>query len=143
MKIENDKYYTPMVLANKLILKTYEVLISENITEIIEPSAGNGSFSNYLDKSLSAINLNVQLDKSRVEDIVDLLPPIVVEEFNVYKLKKYKFYGDTIGNFTIKGDIFEPDIIGDVFIDNGVLIKRTVLDERNGFFSVCSVVPRS
>lgn len=91
---------------------------SKNIHAIL-----NGSFSNYLDKSLSTINLNVQLDKSRVEDIVDLLPPIVVEEFNVYKLKKYKFYGDTIGNFTIKGDIFEPDIIGDVFIDNGILTK--------------------
>ena len=48
MKIENDKYYTPIVLANELILKTYEVLISENITEIIEPSAGNGSFSSQL-----------------------------------------------------------------------------------------------
>ena len=48
MKIENDKYYTPIVLANELILKTYEVLISENITEIIEPSAGNGSFSNQI-----------------------------------------------------------------------------------------------
>lgn len=82
-----------------------------------------GSFSNYLDKSLSAINLNVQLDKSRVEDFVNLLPPIVVEEFNVYKLKKYKFYGDVIGNFSIKGDISEPDITGDVYIDNGILIK--------------------
>lgn len=91
---------------------------SKNIHAIL-----NGSFSNYLDKSLSAINLNVQLDKSKVEDIVNLLPPIIVEEFNVYKLKKYKFFGDVIGNFSIKGDIFEPDIIGDIFIDNGILTK--------------------
>ena len=91
---------------------------SKNIHAILR-----GSFSNYLDKTLSAINLNVQLDKSRVEDIVDMLPPIVVEEFNVYKLKKYKFFGDAIGNFTIKGDIYEPDVVGDVFISNGILTK--------------------
>ena len=34
MKIDNDKYYTPIELSNELILKTYEVLVSENITEI-------------------------------------------------------------------------------------------------------------
>ena len=67
---------------------------SKNIHAIL-----NGSFSNYLDKSLSAIKLNVQLDKSRVEDIVNLLPPIIVEEFNVYKIKKYKFLYHVIGNF--------------------------------------------
>lgn len=82
-----------------------------------------GSISNYLDKTLTAINMNVQLDKSRVEDIVNILPPIITEDFNVYKLKKYKFYGDVIGNFSVKGDVYEPDVIGDVFIDNGILIK--------------------
>ena len=83
----------------------------------------NGYVLNYLDKPLTAINLNVQLNKSRVEDIVNLLPPIVVEEFNVYKLKTYKFYGDAIGNFSIRGNTLEPDIVGDVYIDNGILIK--------------------
>lgn len=83
----------------------------------------NGSLSNYIDKTLTAIDLNVQLDKSRVEDIVDLLPPIVVEEFNVYRLKKYKFYGSAIGNFSIKGNLKEPDIAGDIYIDDGILIK--------------------
>lgn len=44
-KIENDKYYTPIALAKRLIDKTYEIIGKENITEVIEPSAGNGSFS--------------------------------------------------------------------------------------------------
>ena len=90
---------------------------SKNIHAILD-----GSLSNYLDKPLTMINLNVQLNQSRVEDIVNMLPPIIVEEFNVYKLKHYKFYGDTIGNFTISGDLKEPDITGDIFIDNGILI---------------------
>lgn len=47
-KIINDKYYTPMDLAKRLIDTTFEILKQngvENISEIIEPSAGNGSFS--------------------------------------------------------------------------------------------------
>ena len=47
-KIDNDKYYTPLKLAIYCINKTYEIIGKENITEIIEPSAGNGSFSNQL-----------------------------------------------------------------------------------------------
>ena len=48
-KIENDKYYTPIDLAKYCIGKTFEIIGKENITDIIEPSAGNGSFSNQLD----------------------------------------------------------------------------------------------
>ena len=44
-KINNDKYYTPFDLAKYCIDKTYEVIGEENISEVIEPSAGNGSFS--------------------------------------------------------------------------------------------------
>lgn len=47
-KINNDKYYTPIDLATYCINKTYEIIGKENILEIIEPSAGNGSFSNQL-----------------------------------------------------------------------------------------------
>ena len=47
-KIENDKYYTPVDLAKYCIDKTFEIIGKENITDIIEPSAGNGSFSNQL-----------------------------------------------------------------------------------------------
>lgn len=48
MKIENDKYYTPKELAKRLIDKTFEVIGKENITDIIEPSAGAGAFSSQM-----------------------------------------------------------------------------------------------
>lgn len=47
-KIDNDKYYTPIDLATYCINKVYEIIGSDNISEIIEPSAGDGSFSNQL-----------------------------------------------------------------------------------------------
>ena len=45
MKIINDKYYTDINIAKYCIEKTIETIGEENITSIIEPSAGNGSFS--------------------------------------------------------------------------------------------------
>ena len=47
-KIENDKYYTPVELSKYCIDKTFEIIGEDNITDIIEPSAGDGSFSNQL-----------------------------------------------------------------------------------------------
>ena len=46
-KIENDKYYTPIELANYCIDKTIEIIGEENITDILEPSCGNGSFFHH------------------------------------------------------------------------------------------------
>lgn len=52
-KVNKDKYYTPIKLAKYCIDKTFEIVGKENITEIIEPSAGNGSFSNQIEKCIS------------------------------------------------------------------------------------------
>lgn len=52
-KINNDKYYTPPELAKKLIIKTFRMIGKENITGLIEPSAGNGAFSNHFKKCLA------------------------------------------------------------------------------------------
>lgn len=44
MKITNDKYYTPVGIANHCWNKAYEVLGPDSITEVIEPSVGGGAF---------------------------------------------------------------------------------------------------
>ena len=83
----------------------------------------NGNISNYLDKALTLIDFNVQIDKAKASVFTKMLPPIILEEFNLYKLKSYPCEGDAIGNFSIKGDIIEPEINGDIFINNIILIK--------------------
>ena len=45
-KIQNDKYYTPPKLAEELTTRTLNIIGRTNVSEIIEPSAGNGSFHN-------------------------------------------------------------------------------------------------
>lgn len=46
-KINLDKYYTPIDLANYCWDKVFEIVGEENISEIIEPSVGNGSFLHH------------------------------------------------------------------------------------------------
>ena len=46
-KIENDKYYTSIELANYCWDKVFEIVGEENISEIIEPSVGNGAFLHH------------------------------------------------------------------------------------------------
>lgn len=48
-KIQFDKYYTPPTTARWCIEKVYDIIGKENITEIVEPSAGCGMFSNQID----------------------------------------------------------------------------------------------
>ena len=43
-KIYNDRYYTPISLANYCWDKVIGVIGEENISEIIEPSVGDGAF---------------------------------------------------------------------------------------------------
>jgi hypothetical protein len=46
-KISNDKYYTPINIANHCWDKVLEIIGEENISEVIEPSVGNGSFLHH------------------------------------------------------------------------------------------------
>jgi len=49
MKIELDKYYTSTELAKHCVEQTKEIIGISNITEYIEPSAGNGVFLDILE----------------------------------------------------------------------------------------------
>lgn len=49
-KIPFDKYYTPIDIVEKTIQKAKEYIGLENITEFLEPSAGNGAFLDSLEK---------------------------------------------------------------------------------------------
>ncbi len=91
---------------------------SENIDITVK-----GSIRNYLGKTKPFLNLTLILNQSRIEDLVNILPAFKIEEINTERLKNYKFYGNVIGNFNITGRLPEPDITGDVYIDDGILIK--------------------
>ena len=106
-------------LTRKTIAISQSEILSDNINLNIA-----GTINNYLEKTLPSINLNLRIAQSRIEDFISMFPAIKTEDIDLYKLKKYKFMGDIIGNLTIKGDNYEPSIIGDIFINNGILMER-------------------
>ena len=73
-KIDLDKYYTPIDTAEYCINKTYEIIGRENITEIIEPSAGDGSFSLQIPNCI-AIDIEPQHESITKQDFFTLHLP--------------------------------------------------------------------
>ena len=73
MKIKNDKYYTPKDLAKYLINKTIEIIGTNNITDIIEPSAGNGAFSTQV--KCTAYDIEPQHNSIMKQDFLSLNIP--------------------------------------------------------------------
>lgn len=72
-KIQNDKYYTSQKLSKYCIDKTFELIGKENITNIIEPSAGDGSFSNQL--NCDAYDIEPEHNNIIKQDFLQLLVP--------------------------------------------------------------------
>lgn len=83
----------------------------------------NGKIFDYFGKTMPTLDINIRFNKSEVADIIKMAPPFNIEELNVYKLKKYNFSGDLFANFSIKGRLPEPEVLGDVYISNAILIK--------------------
>jgi len=52
-KINLDKYYTPESMAKHCIDTTIKILKEKKISEVIEPSAGNGSFSKKINNCIA------------------------------------------------------------------------------------------
>lgn len=52
-KLHLDKYYTPEDIAQYCIDKAKQILKGEKITEVIEPSAGNGAFSKKINNCIA------------------------------------------------------------------------------------------
>ena len=71
-KIEHDKYYTPNDLAEYCVNKAKEIIGEENISEYLEPSAGEGVFLNYLPENTLAYDLYPESDKIIKQDYLEL-----------------------------------------------------------------------
>ncbi len=71
-KIHLDKYYTSPDLAKHIVDKTKEIIGEDNITEYIEPSAGEGVFLDYLDKPYLAYDIEPEDDRIIKQDYLKL-----------------------------------------------------------------------
>ena len=87
-----DKYYTPEWLVKHTVKKAVEIIGKENITDIIEPSAGDGAFIEELDKLAKELGVNV--------GYYDLYPshPRIIKMDYKKLIKSYKKGRLIIGN---------------------------------------------
>jgi len=71
-KINLDKYYTPTETALYCINKTYEIIGEHNISEVIEPSAGNGAFSLQIPTTSWAYDIEPEHESIIKQDFLEL-----------------------------------------------------------------------
>lgn len=71
-KIANDKYYTPKDLAKYCYNKAMEIIGEKNITEIVESSAGNGVFLDFIDKPYLAYDILPEDSRITKADFLEL-----------------------------------------------------------------------
>lgn len=69
-------------------------------------------------------NIEAEVKDTRLEDVVAILPgsETLLPDFNLYKLKKYVFYGDGEGKVQFVGQGNRPNVTGDVKLRNAYLI---------------------
>ncbi|MGN0031902.1 MAG: AsmA-like C-terminal region-containing protein [Candidatus Gastranaerophilaceae bacterium] len=70
-------------------------------------------------------NLTAEVTNTRLEDVVAILPgsETLLPDFNLYKLKKYIFYGNGEGKVTFEGQGNRPNVTGHVKLSDAYLIK--------------------
>lgn len=71
-KIKLDKYYTSDDLAKYCVEKTIEIIGDKNITEFLEPSAGEGVFLKYLNKPYLAYDIEPEGENIIKQDFLAL-----------------------------------------------------------------------
>src|SRR5574344_2019000 len=102
---------------NDLIIKTIDIKAPNVNANVL------GEIKNIRAK-VPTLNLTINILKSRIESIVDLLPGIKLdEEINLYYFKKYGYCSDLEGEVKIKGEYLQPNITGKIISSNAYLIK--------------------
>lgn len=73
-KIELDKYYTPTSIAEYCYKKVIEIVGKENISDIIEPSAGQGVFLDIIGEDFKVHSYDIAPEDSRIvkQDYLEL-----------------------------------------------------------------------
>lgn len=110
------------------VLSKFKLYSNDLKIETFEAKGGNiGLFlKGEIDKFTSKapiFNLEINMPKSDVREIALLLPPLVVPQFNVYRLKMYPFYGYSTADLKIRGKFPEPYLDGDIHISDAYMIK--------------------
>jgi len=79
-----------------------------------------------LDSKIPDIDLKVNINPTKAEKVLQLLPPEphLSPDINLLVLKQAGFWGDVSGNLEIKGKSDYPDVYGSVLVKNAYMVKE-------------------
>lgn len=133
MKHENNKYYTPEWLIKHMI-KVIKENIKDEISEIIEPSAGDGRFLPYLKE----LNENILMFDIEPDDF-----NVVKQDFLTLDIP-YKKGRIIVGNppFGYKGNLYKQFIIKATQIADYIvfILPASQFDNNKYFKNRCSLI---
>ena len=129
VKINFKNPYYSVIMPDKFNLKA-RYNIGEDSFRIKEFTANGKGVSAEAKGSIRKIfsktpvmNMKVNLDKSDIRVGALMLPPVITPDINIPKLKEYPFYATIYGGLKIKGKLPEPDITGNIKVEDGILIR--------------------
>ncbi|MCD7779042.1 MAG: hypothetical protein LUH05_00005, partial [Candidatus Gastranaerophilales bacterium] len=84
-------------------------------------------------ESTPVLNINAEVENSRAENILSILPPnLVPQNMIIQKVKRYGVYGDIEGKVNINGKIPQPDVTGYVKAKNIKTLDKSIHPLHNG-----------
>lgn len=131
LSIVTDDKKTSVYFKNKLNITTI-VDVSKNLLRIKKFKILSGRINaditgkiNKISSKNPILDLSININKSRIEDFISLLPGTNFKDIdvNLIALKKYGYYSDLQGKLFIKGKAKKPNITGEFLSTNGYLIN--------------------
>lgn len=122
---------TSVFLNDKLRLNV-DLNVSKNLLLVKNLSASSGKMNVDLQGKIRNIesknpklDLTLNVDKSRIENFVALLPDENIKNLgiNIPAVKKYGFYSDVEGKIKVRGSFDKPNIMGDIIAQNAYVQK--------------------
>lgn len=116
---------------DKLVIKT-DINTIKNGIEINEmkiTGKGISAFSSgkvtRLNAQIPTVDLKVNINKSRAENIISILPgePDLSPDIDLLLLKQTGFWGDVMGNLEVKGKADYPNVYGNILVSNAYVLK--------------------
>lgn len=129
--IFNDDLKSSIQHKGKLEIKT-DINTLKNGIDINEMKITGNGINAFVRGTVTGLNyripildLKVTLNKSKAENIIQLLPgePDLCPDINLLLLKKAGFWADATGNLDIKGKTDFPEVKGSILLSNAYMVK--------------------
>lgn len=78
-----------------------------------------------LNAKIPTVDLKININKSRAENIISILPgePDLSPDIDLLILKQTGFWGDVMGNLEVKGKADYPNVYGNILVSDAYAVQ--------------------